>query len=448
MLLCKKTVGSVLDDHDGIGPGFDSMRITLAIVILCLHSIAVCYGRDVEISIWGSPYGTFITGLLPMFFALSGFLVMGSASRSQSLRKFMILRGLRLFPALTTEITLSAVIIGGTLTTLPLGEYFTSHRFFAYFGSVIGRIRVELPGVFEHNPLPDLVNVTLWTIGPELLCYVLMALLIISGVVRHRLVMTVAGCCFVLASFLGNLFGSEHHQIGQSLFPRALVVSFVLGLMAYLWRHKIPYSWPLFFASLAVALGAIHIVRLEDIGLVAFTYCTVFLGLTAIPKIPILSRGDYSYGIYLYGYGIQQAVSYLFPATREWYWNILIALPVTVGVAMLSWRFVEAPTLALRKRLTSQPARTSTLLTRRDLVTTFVYATFLLTYAAYLAATNKIIPPVDSLTSQSAFLVMLAIVAGAALLTLTRSILSKSEPLVVRSPPAMNLAFNQSGASQ
>ena len=448
MLFGKRTIGSALDDHNGIGPGFDSMRIILAIVILGLHSIAISYGRDAEIAIWGSPYGTFISGLLPMFFTLSGFLVMGSASRSQSLRKFMILRGLRLFPALSTEITLSALIIGATLTTLPLSEYFTSHRFFAYFGSVIGRIRVELPGVFEHNPLPNLVNVTLWTIGPELLCYVMMALLIISGIVRHRRAMTVAGCCFVLASFLRNLLGSEHHQIGQPLFPQALLVSFVLGLMAYLWRYKIPYSWPLFFASLALALGAIHVVRLEDIGLVGFTYCAVFLGMTAIPKVPILSRGDYSYGIYLYGYGIQQAVAYLFPSTREWYWNILIALPVTIAVAMLSWRFVEAPTLALRKRLTSRPARVRTQLSWRDLATTFGCTTLMLAYAAYLAATNKIIPPVESLTRESAPLAVLAIIGGAALLTLTRSVLSKSEPPVVRSPPAMNLAFNQSGASQ
>ncbi len=448
MLLGRKTVGSILDANKGIGQGFDTMRVTLSISILCWHSYAVSYGREAEIIPWSTGYGVIVSSLLPVFFALSGFLVMGSASRAQSLRKFVVLRGLRIVPALATEITLSALLVGATLTVLPLSEYFTDHQFFAYFGSLFGRIRVTLPGVFEHNPVPSLVNISLWTIGPELLCYVYLAVMIVSGAARHRWIMTVFGCLFVVVDFLRDQFGGSHHEIGQSLLPRSLIVCFILGNLAYLWRHKLPYDWLLFFACLAVGLGTIHLVKWEDVGLVALTYCTVFLGVTPIRKIPVLSGGDYSYGIYLYAYAIQQAVSYLLPGLRQFYWNILISLPIVIVLAMCSWKFVEEPTLSLRKRLTSQSSTATTQLSFRGLALTFIFTAVLLTYGAYLASLSSVIPSAYGLASGHAPLLLCAIVAASVLLTGMRAILSKAEPAAVRAPPALNLAFNKSGGRQ
>ena len=448
MLLSKRSFGSILDANKGVGQGFDTMRVTLSISILCWHSYAISYGREAEIVPWSTGWGTILSSLLPVFFALSGFLVMGSASRAQSLRTFVVLRGLRIVPALATEITLSALLIGTALTVLPLSEYFSDHRFFAYFGSLFGRIRVTLPGVFAHNPAPDLVNISLWTIGPELLCYVYLAVMIVSGAVRHRWIVTAFGCAFVGADFLRDQFGSFHHEIGQSLLPRSLIVSFILGNLAYLWRHKLPYHWLLFLACLAVGLGTIHLVHWEDMGLVALTYCTVFLGVTPIKKIPVLSGGDYSYGIYLYAYAIQQAVAYLLPGLREFYWNILISLPIVIALAMCSWRFVEEPTLSLRKRLTSQPGAVPTRLSGRNLALIFVFATALLTYGAYLASLSSVIPPAYGLGSSHAPLLLCAIVAASLLLTGMRAVLSKAEPAAVRARPALNLAFNESGAGQ
>ena len=51
-----------------------------------------------------------------MFFALSGFLVTGSALRTGRLVPFLGLRVLRLLPALFVEVTLSAIILGGIFT--------------------------------------------------------------------------------------------------------------------------------------------------------------------------------------------------------------------------------------------------------------------------------------------------------------------------------------------
>ncbi|MBZ9794740.1 hypothetical protein LB556_03560 [Mesorhizobium sp. ES1-4] len=79
-------------------------------------------------------------------------------------------------------------------------------------------------------------------------------------------------------------------------------------------------------------------------------YATVYIGLSPIPRIPIYDRGDYSYGIYLYGYPFQQALVSLFPRLTSPWLHFGISLVLVTGVAMLSWHFIEKPTLGLRKK--------------------------------------------------------------------------------------------------
>ena len=54
---------------------------------------------------------------------------------------------------------------------------------------------------------------------------------------------------------------------------------------------------------------------------------------------------DYSYGMYVYGYPIQQTISYLLPAHRVWYINASLGVLFAWMVAYLSWHLVEAPVL-------------------------------------------------------------------------------------------------------
>ena len=77
------------------------------------------------------------------------------------------------------------------------------------------------------------------------------------------------------------------------------------------------------------------------------TYMTVYLGLKNPKRNKIMLSGDYSYGIFLYGFAMQQAIA-SFPALREWYWNLLIAIPVLTTIAVSSWWCIEKPALGLR----------------------------------------------------------------------------------------------------
>jgi len=80
-------------------------------------------------------------------------------------------------------------------------------------------------------------------------------------------------------------------------------------------------------------------------------YVTVYLGLLNPPRNKIVLSGDYSYGLYLYGFPIQQAFVSVGPNLHHWYLNLLLTIPCAILVAVGSSWLVERPVLDQRKKL-------------------------------------------------------------------------------------------------
>ena len=342
------TIGSRLDAAGGMGPGFDAIRLFLSFSILFFHSWRASYGET------GQPLHlpfvqNVVASLLPLFFALSGFLVAGSALRNADVRRFITLRGLRIMPALTAEITLSALLLGPLVTTLPLWDYFTNPDFYRYFGSLVGKVSTTLPGAFQTNPDPEYVNVSLWTIGPEFLCYAYMAIILLLGVALNRRIMTALILTLVALNIAADVALGRFLSVDGIANPRLLVVCFCLGNLVFLWRRSLPANGAICLACALAGTALIQTVGLVYLAAALLCYAVVYLGLLEI-RLPERIRGsDYSYGVYLYSYPVQQTVSHLLPDMREWYVNLAISAPVTFGLAWLSWRLVEKPALTLRR---------------------------------------------------------------------------------------------------
>jgi peptidoglycan/LPS O-acetylase OafA/YrhL len=83
--------GTVLDANKGFGPGFDFMRVFLAVSVLGWHSVQVSQGTLAAAQ--NTPFWFVDYSILPMFFGLSGFLVAGSGQRL-STKNFLVNRGL------------------------------------------------------------------------------------------------------------------------------------------------------------------------------------------------------------------------------------------------------------------------------------------------------------------------------------------------------------------
>jgi hypothetical protein len=160
---------------------------------------------------------------------------------------------------------------------------------------------------------------------------------------------------------------------------RALLLSFAAGNVAYLYRHWLPHNRLLFLACLVAAYFTLGTSSLSSVSVLLVTYCTVWVGLTPLPLIPLARYGDYSYGIYLYGYPVQQSMAYLFPELRTPLLNVVASLPVILTLAAVSWHLIEKRALRLRSLLPKRPDVAGMAWeTRAMLLTTlFLYEAFL-----------------------------------------------------------------------
>ena len=325
--------------------GFDYLRIGLSIAVLVWHSVWLSTGdRVVDVAIWTGPFRFLVAAIVPVFFALSGFLVAGSLART-TLPQFIALRALRLIPALAVEIALSVLVVGLAFTTLPRSAYLTDPRVYSYFLNIVGDIHVRLPGVFATNRGGVAVNGQLWTIPFEMECYAALAVLALTTVLRRRFAFAALVIGAVLVATVAAFTFAPIRQDAE-VPGRALVVAFLAAVALYRHRDAIPYSNTLGAAS--AILGATLLLTPNGAYLSALpiAYMTVWLGLKRLPPIPF---GDLSYGVYLFHYPIEQSLAHVFPGIHAWWMLSLVALPLTAACAFASWTFVERPILNRKK---------------------------------------------------------------------------------------------------
>ena len=329
--------------------GFDYMRLCLACCVIIFHGSLITYGVNAPTDWVSRVSGSTVIFVVPMFFALSGFLVAGSLERSKSMFNFLGLRVFRIMPALSVEVLLSAFIFGPLLTNESLSSYFSSRDFHLYLLNVLGDIHYKLPGVFVDNPI-SLVNGQLWTVPYELVCYILLTVLTVAGVVRRRRALL----AFMVLYYVAQIANSALRE--QTSFQGAggstVVMAFIAGLLVFLYRDRLIWSRLLFLCSLILALALPFFIP-KGIRYTALpvAYLTVYLGLMNPSRNRLLLSGDYSYGLYLYGFPIQQAVYTAGPIFRTWYANVLMSLPLAAAVAAASWWVIERPALGRRGML-------------------------------------------------------------------------------------------------
>jgi peptidoglycan/LPS O-acetylase OafA/YrhL len=332
----------------GRANGFDGLRLMLALAIVAVHGVTLTAG-DASGMAW--PFRSAAGLVLPAFFALSGYLVTASLMRCADTRAFLLLRLLRIVPALAATVAATALLLGPLMTALPLTDYFASPVTAAYLQNIIGLPHFLLPGLFEANPRAGIVNGSLWTIQMEMGCYLALALLALLA--RGRLFgLALLGLALMLLfphlPFIG---------LALAWLPaKPLVLAFVCGALLQRCAARVPLHPVLGVAALA---GAFWIMRdPADAGLAVpiLAYGVIWLGLRRIPAA--LTRADYSYGLYLTAYPLQQAAIQFVPG-QSWGVNMALALPVAFLAAAALWHGVERPLMARKHeivaRLTGRP---------------------------------------------------------------------------------------------
>lgn len=347
----RRTLESLAHGRDN---NFNLLRMVAASAVIVSHAYALPSGP------WREPfveYGFTPGGLaVSVFFALSGFLISASFERRPELVAFGLARALRIVPGLTVVTLLTALVLGPLVTRLPVADYLGDRQVWLYAPCALSLrwMTFSLPGVFDTLRF-HVVNGPLWTLYYEVTCYVGLALAL-RAEMAVRVPRWLIFALYVPLYLLLTHGGGPRHA--DALVYAQLSLPFVLGMAAYRFRARIP-AQGIIAAGLVVAAVACLAVGLLafEVRMLAIAYGALYLA-----QIPgrTLHRynaiGDYSYGVYIYGWPIQQLVLLHDPTTHPLVLTA-IALPAAILCGMVSWRLVEKPALAQREALFRLAAR-------------------------------------------------------------------------------------------
>ena len=177
------------------------------------------------------------------------------------------------------------------------------------------------------------------------------SVLILVGLATRKRAMLGIWVGIMLALLVAGVFGYTVQQPDNVVSGRVLMANFLGGIAVFLWREHVRLH-PALFVAAVIATGFIFATNTMVALSPLFTvYITVYLGFLRLPRPTFLGKADLSYGIYLYGFPVQQMVMCIFPNQKFWWFNLLISIPVAGALAFVSWHLVEKPTLSLKRHL-------------------------------------------------------------------------------------------------
>ena len=306
------------------------VRLLLATAVLYSHSFALL-GLDEPVAL----NRTFGNAAVHGFFVISGYLITGSYLTSSGLGIFALKRVLRIGPAL---------VVG----------YAASMWALAHFDR------------FADNPVPYIANGSIWTLSWEVLMYLGVAFAGLMGMLRRSVLASVYACCLIIfflnsASatlpflsiaplamlFLGGSFIRLHAGIFDvrryglaSVLLLAAIFTPETSSILFSGLKTIPFLWgpELSIANLQLLIY-----------IVALPFAMIFICQYFYVSVPI--KNDYSYGVYLFAWPLQQAVVST-AQQRDFLLGplglFLMAGGLTVLASVVSWHLLERPMMQLR----------------------------------------------------------------------------------------------------
>lgn len=341
------SLGDVAHGRDN---NFNLIRFCAAFAVLVSHSFAVAIGSGNAEPMRQTLGVTWGYMAVDVFFLTSGFLVTASLLTRQSAVGFAWARALRILPALWVMLALVVFGLGLAVTSRTPHRYLTAPETWLYLlkNAILFRgIAVTLPGVFSANPYSSVVNASLWTLEPEVKMYVILFVLgILSAITRQLRVVRWGVIAIAVSAAVPHFM---HVNFDNVFAESRLVFLFFLGASCYVLKDHIPLNRATFLVLLAVVLLSILDRRAFFIAFsVLLPYLVLYAAYGFGGSIRAFNRmGDYSYGIYIYAFPVEQTIEHFVPGISVAALMGISAI-VTLGLAMLSWHLLEKRALKLK----------------------------------------------------------------------------------------------------
>jgi peptidoglycan/LPS O-acetylase OafA/YrhL len=344
-----------MDQHKSLGDilkrnanNFDILRLTAALAVIIGHAYAIAPQPPLQDGILTLTKIDFSGAMaVKFFFFLSGVLVTNSIISNPDPFHFLLKRACRIFPGLLVCLLVTVLVVGPLFTTLPLKEYFIAsdtwkylrHNFFLH--DIVWR----LPGVFESSDVG--INGSLWTLPFEALCYVYLAVLYGSGLLKNKIVFNAVFLVLICVALLSPAYLPPYFAANPGSQP--LVACFSTGAL-----YAFNKDW-IRIHVYYVILAWLFVYLLDKSPVYPFLFygALFYTSLFAASRDFVVRRlhlpFDASYGIYVYGYVIQQCVRHVLPDIGV-HGNQLVSCLIAVPVGIASWYLVEKPFISFGNR--------------------------------------------------------------------------------------------------
>jgi peptidoglycan/LPS O-acetylase OafA/YrhL len=328
---------------------FDLLRLIAALSVVFSHAFLLGEGQQNSEPLMWLSGGQCVLGVAGVFvfFTISGFLVTASLEATASAPRFLAKRALRVYPGLALCLVLSAFLFGPIVTSLPRAAYFSDTGTYGY---VLANLLLDanwngLPGVrFSLFDAGAVIDGPLWSLPCEVLMYLMLAGL---GALRLVRLPVAAGLLAVgLAALMLDTAASDWF-LGSALW---LLPFFAAGMALYLLRGCI-FDGRLALVALALLALSVPLKQFILLFPICGSYLVIFVATwRRLPMVPAARFGDLSYGLYIYGWPIEQLVVWRLGGAAPWWQVFVISLPLAAAAAFLSWHLVERRALLLKPR--------------------------------------------------------------------------------------------------
>lgn len=321
---------------------FDFIRFCLAVTVIFSHSFDFTGWYDYEPVrvLCGTTAGKLaVAG----FFSISGYLIFASWQRRSGVLDYVKKRVTRIYPAWIVVNLLAVVgcLAFAVSTWQDVLEWLPIAPLLQRFESV---------DAFPNNAYPGHINGSLWTIPHEFACYTMVLLLGICGMLSTGRRLLLCTTAVILAWLLDYAF----HWAPNDAIERFLTMCpfFFVGACFYEFREKMTYNeWWLVASMAGFGLAAVVPILRPLVMPVSITYAILYLAFQQRVTLHNFGKyGDFSYGIYLYSFPIQQILIWLNGGTMHPVTLFLVSTPVSILAGIASWYGVERWWLAKKRR--------------------------------------------------------------------------------------------------
>ena len=353
---CLKKYFTYSDDSGNRANNFNIIRIIAAAMVIYGH-MSFIMGVPVQVL-----FGQAISSVgVKVLFVISGYLIMKSFDNDSNFGRYMIRRSFRIFPGLIGVVLFAMFIIGPVFTSMPLKEYFSAPDTWQYLKNIILSPVYYLPGVFANYTYPNAVNGSLWTMPLEFCLYLVLPL--VAVVFKKLKILKPGMILVVLICVFANIYKTINPEISFVFYGTDWTQAFVL----------IPYFFAGSFLALkgaekllnlqvAVIMMALLLVlklsavKYELLLCFILPYAVISFSLAEKPVfLHWFEKSDFSYGIYLYGFVVQQVVYHQLEKLNNSIFSLnvsfLICFAVTFVCAVISFYLIEKPFQVLSKKI-------------------------------------------------------------------------------------------------